>query len=89
LVYERTDWRAYDTLDFDYGDPLNNPFLTDSFDDPIQKHWRDSDTYRFGFRCWHHPSMRFILGFAMDETPVHETRLNFEIPDADAMIFSA
>ncbi len=86
LVYERTFWSSYESLDFQYGTPLPPP--VQGFDDPIPKNWDDSNTYRIGIT--HQLNQRWTLmgGFSYDETPVPKAYLSYELPDSDAMIFS-
>ncbi len=86
FVYERTYWSAFKTLDFNYGSAI--PTTLSMFDDAIEKNWQDSNTYRFGLTHHHNEAFSWMLGFAIDETPVPEQTLNFEIPDADALIYS-
>lgn len=89
FVYERTYWERYKSLDFAYDSTLNNPVLIGAFDDPVQKNWSDSNTYRMGFSYQYDPATVLMLGFAIDESPVPEETLNFETPDADAQVYSA
>jgi len=89
VVFERTYWSKYKTLDFEYGRPLNSPILSGVFDAPIPKNWQDADTYRLGFTYQQSNAFSWMLGFAIDETPVPENTVNFEIPDADALVYSA
>ncbi len=89
FVYERTYWGRYKSLDFEYDSTLTHPVLIGAFDDPIEKNWSDSDTYRFGLSYQYRPAILLMFGFAIDKSPVPEETLNFDIPDADAHIFSA
>ncbi len=86
FVYERTYWSEYKTLDFEYGSSLDSSL--ESFNTPIEKNWKDANTYRFGFTYEHSEALTWMLGFGIDETPVPEQTLNFETPDADALIYS-
>lgn len=88
VVYERTYWSAYSTLDVEYGSPLGNPILTPVFDNPVVKNWENSDTYRLGFTYLYNQNVTWLLGFAYDETPVPSNTLSFELPDAHALIYS-
>lgn len=85
VVFERNYWSSYAQLDFNYAGSIGA--LTPAFDDPIDKHWKDSSTYRIGvtqkLEAW-----TLMAGFALDETPVPEKTLNFELPDSDATIYS-
>ncbi len=74
--YERTYWSAYETLEFK-GTPL-----------PISpKNWEDTNTFRVG-ATMKIDKLTMMMGFAIDETPVPEETLGFELPDSDAKIFS-
>ena len=88
LVYERTFWSAYDRLDFHYSDPIP-PGLVPYFDDPKDKSWNDTNTYRIGLTYLYSDRLTLMAGYAYDETPVPERTLSYELPDSDAHIFSA
>jgi len=88
LVYERTYWGKYKELDFKYNRALDGGVQTAFFDDAIEKNYRDSDTYRFGLTYHYSPAWTLLYGFAIDETPAPGETLNFELPDADALIYS-
>jgi len=76
LNYERTYWSAYETLEFT-GTPL-----------PITaKDWEDTNTFRLGATMVL-DKITMMMGFAIDETPVPEEKVSFELPDSDAKIFS-
>ena len=85
--YERTYWSSYKYLDFNYGEPLANDLLVEKFDDPIDKHWKDTNTFRIGATMVLN-KITFMMGFALDETPVPDKTIGFELPDSDAKIFS-
>ncbi len=84
--YERTFWSKYKTLDFNY-DGVILPGLQPVFDDPIDKSWKDTNTYRVGATMVM-DKITVMIGFAIDETPVPDKTLGFELPDSDAKIFS-
>ncbi|HEB95913.1 MAG TPA: transporter [Sedimenticola thiotaurini] len=86
LVYERTFWSAYDELDFNYASTLPPP--VQGFDDPIPKHWDDSNTFRLGITHQLDPKWTLMGGLAYDETPVPKAYLGYELPDSDAWLFS-
>jgi len=86
VVYERTYWSSYETLDFDYAGSIGP--LTPSFDLPIPKEWEDTNTIRIGVTQKIN-DFDVMAGVAYDESPVPEKTLNFELPDSDAWIFSA
>ncbi len=77
LGYERTYWSRYETLKFD-GIPLPE----------TPKNWKDSDTFRVGATIKMDNKITAMMGFAVDETPVPENTMGFELPDSDAKIFS-
>ncbi|WP_295421061.1 OmpP1/FadL family transporter [Sulfurovum sp.] len=86
-VYERTYWSKYKTLDFNYGSTIANPVLDSAFNAPIDKYWKDTNTFRIGSTVVL-DKITLMMGFAIDETPVPEETLGFELPDSDAKIFS-
>ncbi len=85
FVYERAFWSAYKELDFDYESSIG--VLTPNFDDPIDKDWKDTNTYRLGV-TQQYDKWTAMAGIAYDESPVPEKTLNFELPDSDAWIVS-
>ena len=87
LVYERTFWSKYETLDFEYGGASIGP-LTPAFDTPIPKDWKDTNTFRIGATVKMENGITAMMGFALDETPVPVKTTGFELPDSDAKIFS-
>ena len=86
--YERTFWSAYKELDFNYDEPVYNPILKAKFDDPVDRNWRDTDTFRIGATYRIDEQWTGMAGFALDETPVPAKHIGFELPDSDAKIFS-
>ena len=83
LVYERTYWSKYKKLDFNYDVPLP------VFDDPIDKSWKDSNTFRVGVSYRYNDRLTLMAGYAYDQTPIPDRTLGYELPDSDAHIFSA
>ncbi|OQX73925.1 MAG: hypothetical protein B6D59_04180 [Campylobacteraceae bacterium 4484_4] len=88
LEYDRTYWSEYKTLDFQYKDAVPM-VLRAFFDDPIPKNWEDTDAFRIGLTHQYSDRLKLMAGFAIDESPIPENTLNFELPDSDAMIYSA
>jgi long-chain fatty acid transport protein len=86
--YERTYWSTYKALDFEYSEALANPVLVSAFDDPKTRAWRDTNTFRIGATIEMENDITFMLGFSIDETPVNNRYIGFELPDSDAKIFS-
>jgi long-chain fatty acid transport protein len=87
FVFERTYWSAYDELDFKYGSPVPPP-LVPVFATPIDKSWKDSNTYRFGITHELNDKWTLMGGFALDESPVPKRTAGFELPESDGQIFS-
>ncbi len=87
FTYEKTKWGVYRYLDFEYDGEIH-PGLKQFFDDPIPKFWEDTNTYRFGITHQYSDKLKLMAGFAIDESPVPEETLGFELPDADAKIYS-
>ena len=87
LEYDRTFWSEYETLDFIYPTPLGNPFLTGAFDSPKPKDWEDSDAWRISV-SYDMNDFTFMAGFALDENPIPDATLGFDLPDSDAKIYS-
>ncbi len=85
--YERTFWSEYETLDFEYTG-TNSGLVPPVFDDPIAKNWDDTNTFRVGATIKMDNKITAMMGFAIDETPVPEDTLGFELPDSDAKVFS-
>ncbi|MBT8348221.1 MAG: long-chain fatty acid transporter, partial [Sulfurovum sp.] len=85
--YERTFWSAYETLDFSYSEDLGG-LLGATFDTPIPKNWKDTNTFRVGATIEMDNKITAMMGFAIDESPVPVETLGFETPDTDAKIFS-
>ncbi len=87
LGYERTFWSTYKQLDFQYAQPVTNPVLKQAFDTPIPKNWKDTNTYKIGATMVM-DKITVMMGFAIDETPIPDETLSFELPDSDAKVFS-
>ena len=86
--YERTYWSTYESLDFEYDQPLANPVLIGAFDAPKARNWKDTNTFRLGATMKMDNKITAMMGFAIDETPTPEHTIGFELPDSDAKIFS-
>jgi long-chain fatty acid transport protein len=87
LEYDRTFWSEYDVLDFTYPTSLGNPYLTGAFDLPKAKDWDDTDTWRIGV-SYDINAFTLMAGFAIDENPIPDATLNFDLPDSDAKLYS-
>ena len=87
VVWNRTFWSAVEEFDFQYDQSfLGTPF--DGFDRPLEKKWDDSDAFRFGITWSILDTLDATFGFAVDETPVRENTLGFELPDSDSYMYT-
>ncbi|SFV62090.1 Long-chain fatty acid transport protein [hydrothermal vent metagenome] len=86
FLYERVNWSAYKSLDFNYASPIT-PILRPSFDDPIAKDWKDTNVYRLGI-TQQMDKYTFMAGAVKDESPVPDSSLSFELPDSDSVSVS-
>ncbi len=85
IVYEKNYWSAYNTLDFGYAGDIGN--LKPYFDDPIAKDWKDTNAYRVGV-TQKLESVTLMAGAVLDETPVPDNRVSYELPDSDSLSVS-
>jgi len=85
FVYERNFWSSYKTLDFNYAGNVGN--LAGVFDDPIKKEWNDVSAYRLGI-TQELDKLTLMAGVVIDESPVPDETLSFELPDSDSISVS-
>ncbi len=88
LEYDKTYWSDYEYLDFRYPTSLRNAFLIAAFDDPKAKHWSDTDTWRLGLTYRLNSALTLMAGIALDENPIPDETLGFDLPDSDALLLS-
>ncbi|MDY0123039.1 outer membrane protein transport protein [Sulfurimonas sp.] len=86
FVYERNFWSEYKELDFDYGSSVN-AVTNIVFGTPVAKKWRDTDVFRFGI-TQKMEKLTLMGGFLIDESPVPNETLGFELPDSDSFSVS-
>jgi len=84
FVYEKTYWSSYERLDFNFQDSKVEAVLGR----PKTKDWKNSNTFRIGVTHKNSSKLTTMFGFAYDESPIPSKSLGFELPDADALIFS-
>lgn len=87
LEYDRTFWSEYETLDFVYPTSLGNPYLTGAFDLPKAKNWEDTDAWRISV-SYEINAFTLMAGFGIDENPIPDSTLGFDLPDSDAKLYS-
>jgi len=86
LGYERTYWSSLDSLDFTYPTTLTNPAWAGF--GPVRKSWSDTNTWRLSLTYDMKNNWVLMAGFAIDENPAPDSTLSYELPDADALLFS-
>jgi len=84
--YERTFWSSYKKLDFSYKQTL--PVALSAFDEPIDKKWRDTNTFRLGLKYFYSDKLTLMAGYSYDQTPIKNAYLSYELPDSNAHVFS-
>ncbi len=84
FVFERTYWSAYDKLDFDFSSAAPNL----AFGAVSPKEWKDVNAYRIGISHQYNDALKLMAGFAIDENPIPDNRVSFELPDSDAKLYS-
>ena len=82
-VFERTFWSAYKDLDFSY----NHPLAEALFGKPKAKNWKDVTTYRIGL-TQELDNMTLMAGLVIDNSPVPDGSLGYELPDTDTIAYS-
>ncbi len=89
IVWDRTFWSDYEDLDFNYSADLTSHPIYSAFDTPRAKNFDDSDAFRIGLtQKLMDDKLTLMFGFAIDESPVPDKTLGFELPDSDAKIYS-
>lgn len=86
LVYEKNFWSAYETLDFNYVSTIP-VILQASMDDPKPKNWEDTNTFRLGI-TQELDQLTLMAGLTIDETPIPNETLSFELPGTDSIAIS-
>lgn len=86
FVYERNYWSEYKELDFNYGSSVH-PVTNVVFGTPIAKNWKDTNAFRFGV-TQKMDALTLMGGVVIDESPVPEATLGFELPDSDSVSVS-
>ncbi len=84
FVYERVYWSAYKYLDFNF----DNPIVEAVLGKPKDKLWKDTNTYRIGITHQYSEKLKLMAGFAIDKSPIPSKTIGFELPDADAKLYS-
>ena len=86
FVYEKNYWSAYSELDFDYGAGVN-PVTNYVYGTPIAKNWKNTNTFRLGV-TQELDALTLMGGLVVDESPVPDATIGFELPDTDSVAVS-
>ena len=86
-VFERTYWSAYKTLDFEYSGAV--PLNLSSFDTPLDRNWKDVNSYRLGVTHKYNSDWTLMAGTVFFDTPMPEQTLGFGHPDSKGWAYSA
>ncbi|MDF1882155.1 transporter [Sulfurimonas sp. MAG313] len=88
FVYERTGWSSYEALDFTGYAPALTGVLKVAYDDPKNRNWKDTNTFRLGVTHEFNKKWVGMAGYAYDESPSPKSTVSFELPESNANIFS-
>lgn len=80
----RAGWGAYESLTFNYADPVNNQTTTSE-----ERNYESSYTYKFGAEYRVIEALSLRAGAYYDQSPVQEGYLTPESPDSDAVGLTA
>jgi len=86
FVYERNYWHEYKELDFNYGSGVNLA-TNQVFGAVVPKNWKDTDAFRLGV-TQELDELTLMAGVVIDETPVPDNTLGYELPDSDSVSVS-
>ncbi|MDD5372448.1 MAG: outer membrane protein transport protein [Sulfurimonas sp.] len=86
FVYERNYWHSYAELDFNYGSGVN-PVTNIVFGNKVAKNWKDTNAFRLGI-TQKLDKLTLMGGVVIDETPVPNATIGFELPDSDSVSVS-
>ncbi len=84
IEYDRNFWSDYKKLDFNYAVNFGNH----PYDGPVSKNWDDSNAWRISISYDMKNNFTLMAGFAIDENPIPDSTLGFELPDSDALLYS-
>jgi len=85
FVYERVNWSAYKSLDFNYVGNVGN--MAPYVDVPSEKDWKDTNVFRVGLTKVV-DKYTYMAGAVKDESPIPNKSLGFELPDSDSVSVS-
>ena len=88
LTWDRTFWSEYEELDIRYSDPIMQPVLASAFGPAVPKDWEDTNAFRISASYQFNDAFTGMAGFGIDDNPVPEEFLSFELPDSNAWLYS-
>ncbi|WP_169779405.1 OmpP1/FadL family transporter [Campylobacter curvus] len=95
LAYERTYWSKFKGYDFEYSNKnaaQTNPPLAGYFnrlmDDPVNRKYSDSNTYRLGVAYDASERLRLMAGFAYDQDVSNAGNTGLELPNTTSRAYS-
>ncbi len=88
LTWDQTFWSEYEELDIQYSTPIPHPVLASIFGPAVPKNWEDTDAFRISASYQFNEAFTGMAGFAIDDNPVPEEFLSFELPDSNAWLYS-
>ena len=83
FVYERNYWHANSETDFNYSDSKAEAI----FGKPQAKNYKDTNTFRLGI-TQELKDLTLMSGLVIDESPIPESTLGYELPDSDSVSVS-
>lgn len=84
LDISRAGWGAYESLRFDYADPVNGQNFTED-----ERNYETSYTFKIGAEYQVIDALSLRAGTYYDQSPVQDGFLTPETPDSDAMGYTA
>ena len=82
--WDRTFWSEYEALDFNFSPNIpGNPYEAAQ-----ARNWDDTDAFRISAAWGVTDMVTLMAGFAYDQNPEPDDTVGFELPDADAYIYS-
>lgn len=84
FAYEKTFWNVLKNQDLDYS---NTAVESSPFGLPVVKNWENTNSYRIGL-THNYEKWVAMLGFAKEENPIPSSTLHYDLPDADAWVYS-
>jgi long-chain fatty acid transport protein len=88
LTFDRTFWSSYNQLNFNYDQAAPGGGMLDAYFGPVEKNWKDANAVRLGLEYNVIKPLTLMAGICYEQGGAPESTLGFELPDADAWVFS-